>query len=319
MDEILVKYLLGETSEKEEQQVKLWIAESVDNEKYYMHFKIIWDESRKLELSSHVDENAAWQRFQTFLPKKDSGKVEINHSVNDSKARSFFLRIAVAACLFLTIGIASYFYITSNTTISAGDRVLIKTLPDNSVITLNKNSTLSYKKSFNEKERLVRLSGEAFFNVAPNKQKPFEIKVGNVIVTVVGTSFNIKADEEGTEVIVETGIVTVQIKNKSTKMLPHQKIFIGKGSEELVVEPNQDELYNYYRTNEFICNNTPLSQLVDALNKNYNVHIKILNPEAGKLRLTTRFSKENLDDILKIISGTLDVKIEHKKNEIFIK
>ena len=319
MDEILVKYLLGETSEKEEQMVKSWIAESVENEKHYTHYKLIWEESRKLGLTGHIDENAAWRRFQVLLQKKDAEKVRRNSSVNETKTRRIFLRIAAAACLFFTIGIAAYFYFTSIITISSGDQVLIKTLPDNSVITLNKNATLSYEKGFNKTGRKVTLSGEAFFNVAPDKQKPFQIEVGDAVVTVVGTSFNIKDDEEGTQVIVETGMVTVQVKNNRVKMLPHQKMVIRKGSEELVVHQNEDELYNYYRTNEFICKNTPLNQLIDALNKNFDTHIKILNAEAGKLRLTTRFEKENLDDILKILSETLDVKIEYKKDEILIK
>lgn len=320
MDEILVKYLLGEASEKENERVKSWLAKSAGNKKYYEHFKIIWEESRNIELRSHIDENIAWQRFESFLQKNNPDKTTINDSVNQPKVRGLFLKIAVAACLLLTVGIAAYFYFASGTTIASGDQVLIKTLPDNSVITLNKNSSLSYKTSFNQSDRHVRLSGEAFFKITPDKQKPFEIKVNDVIVTVVGTSFNIKSNKEGTEVIVETGIVTVQLKNKTVKLLPHQKIFVQKNAEQLLVQSNHDELYNYYRTDKFICNNTPLPRLVDALNKNYDVNIKILNPEAAALRLTTQFSKESLDDILKIISQTLNVKIEHiKKDEIIIK
>lgn len=320
MDEILVKYLLGEASEKEQQRVKSWIAESSANEKYYHHFKIIWDESRKIELNSNVDENSAWQRFESFLEKNNLDKIKVSNSANEPKTRRLFLRMAAAACLLLTIGIAAYFYFASNITIASGDEVLTRTLPDNSVIILNKNSTLSYEKSFNQKNRQVKLSGEAFFKVAPDKQKPFIIDVSDVVVTVVGTSFNIKNNKEGTEVIVETGIVTVQLKDKIVKLLPHQKIFIKAGAKQLLVQSNHDELYNYYRTDKFLCNNTPLGQLVDALNKNYDVNIKILNPDVANLRLTTQFSKESLDDILKIISQTLNVTIEHnKKNEILIK
>jgi ferric-dicitrate binding protein FerR (iron transport regulator) len=314
MDEILVKYLLNEASEKEVQVVRSWMEQSADNKKYYEHFRLIWDESKKVELASTINENDAWEKFKTGLQNGSFQKPAHLPETIALKPRRIFSRLAVAATVLLTIGIAAYFYSISGTTIASGDKVLVKTLPDNSVITLNKNSEISYKKSFNKTDRHLALSGEAFFNVTPNKQKPFEIEVDNIKVTVVGTSFNINEDKKGTEVIVETGVVTVQLKDKIIKLLPGQKTFISKGSQELLVQPNHNKLYNYYRTNKFICNNTPLSELVEILNKSYNANIKILNPEIANLRLTTQFNKESLDEILNIISETLDLKIEHEKN-----
>ncbi len=314
MDEILVKYLLNEASEKEVQIVKSWMEQSADNKKYYEHFRLIWDESKKVELTSTIDENTAWKRFETGL---QAGRFQKTTHLPETIAlmpRRIFSKLAIAATVLVTIGIAAYFYSISGTTIASGNMVLVKTLPDNSVITLNKNSEISYKKSFNKTDRQLTLSGEAFFKVTPNKQKPFEIEVDNIKVTVVGTSFNINEDKKGTEVIVETGVVTVQLKDKIVKLLPGQKIFISKDAHELLVQPNHNKLYNYYRTNEFVCNNTPLSELVEILNKNYNANIKILNPETANLRLTTKFSKESLDEILNIISETLNLTIEHEKN-----
>ena len=314
MDEILVKYLLNEASEKEVQVARSWIEQSADNKKYYDHFRLIWNESKKVELTSTIDENVAWKRFETGLKEGRFQKATHLPETIALKPRRMFSRLAVAATVLLTIGITAYFYSISGTTIASGDKVVVKTLPDNSVITLNKNSEISYKKSFNKTDRHLALSGEAFFNVTPDKQKPFEIEVNNIKVTVVGTSFNINEDKKGTEVIVETGVVTVKLNDKTIKLLPGQKTFISKGSHELLVQPNRDKLYNYYRTNKFICNNTPLSELVEILNKSYNVNIKILNPETANLRITTQFNKENLDEILNIISETLNLTIEHEKN-----
>jgi ferric-dicitrate binding protein FerR (iron transport regulator) len=314
MDEILVKYLLKEASEKEAQVVKSWIEQSADNKKYYEHFRLIWNESKKVELTSTIDENVAWKKFETGLREGRFQKTTHLPETIALKPRSIFSRLAIAATVLLTIGIAAYFYSISGTIIASGDKVLVKTLPDNSVITLNKNSEISYKKSFNKTDRHLVLSGEAFFKVTPDKEKPFEIEVNNIKVTVVGTSFNINENKKGTEVIVETGVVTVQLKDKIIKLLPGQKTFISKGSHELLVQSNPNKLYSYYRTNEFVCNNTPLSELVEVLNKSYNANIKILNPETANLRLTTKFSRENLDEILNIISETLNLNIEHEKN-----
>jgi len=72
IDELLIKYLLGETSEAEDGQVNNWIKTSGDNERYYNQFKLIWDESHKLAPKTTIDTNDAWARFQqrTLQPSK---------------------------------------------------------------------------------------------------------------------------------------------------------------------------------------------------------------------------------------------------------
>ncbi len=315
MDEIIVKYLLGEASESEGKRVQLWLEASENNRKYFEDFKLIWEESKRIQLTGNIDENTAWRNFELFLQQQERVSNLENSSKLVSISKRIYFKIAAAAVLFITIGTLGYFYFTKQgTTIVAGNKVLVETLPDNSVVTLNKNSTLFYDKPFNKEVREVRLKGEAFFKVAPDKQKPFEIEVNNIRVHVVGTSFNVKSDNTGTEVIVETGVVTVNIKDKSVRVLPHQKVYVQKDSDQLVVQANHGELYNYYRTDEFTCNNTPLYELVGALNKNYGVNIKIPDTSVAQMRLTTKFKKENLADILKVISETLDVKAEQNKN-----
>ena len=96
-------------------------------------------------------------------------------------------------------------------------------MPDGSVITVNKNSTLSYPSEFKGKTREVALNGEAFFKVTPNKEKPFIIHVNDVTVRVVGTSFNIRSEKGKTEVIVETGIVQVTKNKRTVSLLPKRK------------------------------------------------------------------------------------------------
>ncbi|RYZ47715.1 MAG: FecR family protein, partial [Sphingobacteriales bacterium] len=199
-----------------------------------------------------------------------------------------------------------------------GDRVLIDTLPDGSIITLNKHATLAYAKNFNTKTRNVTLTGEAFFIVSPNKQKPFNIAVNDVQVHVVGTSFNIKSDSRQTEVIVETGIVDVGVAEQKVKVLPNQKILVKKHSSKLRVEANRGELYNYYRTKTFYCSNTPLYQLADALSNAYSTKI-IVAKNVSNLPLDAVYQDMQLDAILSLISTSLNVKIEQRNDTIFIK
>jgi ferric-dicitrate binding protein FerR (iron transport regulator) len=320
MDELLVKYLLGETSTAENHSVLQWINAHPDNKRYFDHFKIIWSESKNLEQKSTVDENKAWERFKQNIAQQQA-PVEHNVIAFEPRKKSNGYKIAAAVALLIIGSFAVYFFNYNNADIvlASSDKVLIDTLPDGSVITLNKNSTLAYAKNFNTKTRNVKLTGEAFFNVTPNKQKPFEITVDEVKVHVVGTSFNIKSTTESTEVIVETGIVKVGVENNAVKLLPKQKILIRKNNAELKVQSNLDDLYNYYHTKKFVCNNTPLYQLTDALSNAYNTKIIISGEASRNLRLTTTFKEMSLNDILKVITETFNLKIEQRNGEIILK
>lgn len=321
MDELLVKYLLGETSAAEKQQVLEWIRAHADNKRYFDHFTLIWNESKKLEQKSNVDENKAWGKFKLTLANQQAQE-EHHIAAFEPKKKPVFLKAAAGIALLILGSLSAYYFGfrgQQDIVLASEGHVRTDTLPDGSVITLNKNSTLAYAKNFNTTTRNVTLTGEAFFKVAPNKQKPFEIRVNDVNVHVVGTSFNIKSNMEQTEVIVETGIVDVGTSKNKVKLLPQQKVLVRKNDHDLTVQNSVDDLYNYYRTKEFVCNNTPLYKLAEALSNAYNTKVIIEGERAKNLRLNTTFKQMPLNDILMVITRTFNLKMEQRHGEIILK
>ena len=316
-DDLLVKYLLEEASAAEISMVEQWLSETETNRTYFRQFKTIWEESKKLAAVGGVNEEAAWQRFRTKLyePRKIAQVRKIN--------RFGWMRVAV---VFLFIIGAALIFFTLNRevppqmlTASTANEVLKDTLPDGSVVTLNKNSSLSYPELFRDKTRTVALKGEAFFNVAPNKDKPFTVQVNDVVVKVVGTSFNIRTDNGATEVIVETGMVQVMHHNKTVELRPGEKVSVAEKDTVLMVQKETGQLYSYYRSREFVCDNTPLWKLVEVLNKAYNTNIVIQRQELKTLHINTTFSNESLDRILEIISLTFNITVEKKEDSIILR
>lgn len=92
-------------------------------------------------------------------------------------------------------------------------------LPDGSKVWLNAASSLKYPVSFNNRQRTVELTGEAYFDITPDKNKPFTVQVNNMEVQVLGTSFNVTAypEEKSIKTTLITGAVNVNADN-STKM-----------------------------------------------------------------------------------------------------
>ena len=316
-DDLLVKFLLNETSADEKELVEKWLDSSEANRIYFGQFKSVWEESKKLAAITQVDEEAAWQRFRTRLQEpKQLAPVKPIRPFNWLRIAALFVMVIGGALLVYTLNRNPA---VETLTVASAKEVLKDTLPDGSVVTLNKHSSLSYPNRFRGESRKVTLKGEAFFDVTPDKEKPFTIEVNEVIVKVVGTSFNIRSDSGMTEVIVETGIVQVTHKGQTVELRPGEKIAVPEKDTTLVVQKETEQLYNYYRSREFVCDNTPLWKLVNVLNEAYNANIIIERKEIRGLPLTTTFSNESLDRILELISLTLNVKVEKKEDQIIIR
>lgn len=311
-DDLLVKYLLGEASSEEEQAVTEWMKESETHQEYYNQFKKIWDSSKELAAVSNIDVNKAWERFQN----KIAGQHELAKIL---KTRFSWIRIAASVILIAGLGIILFVLVNKNAepkeiVTQTGQNVLIDTLPDGSVITLNKRSTVTYPSKFKGNTRAIALKGEAFFNVAPDKRKPFIISINDVQVTVVGTSFNIKSENGNTEVVVETGIVQVTRSGKTVELNAGEKIVMPADDNSATKEKVSDKLYNYYRTKEFVCDDTPLWKLVQVVNEAYNVKIIIGRKELNDKTLTTTFYNESLEQVLEVIRLTFDITVIKKED-----
>ena len=101
-------------------------------------------------------------------------------------------------------------------------------MPDGSRIFLNRNSEFSYRSNFGDRNRNVTLTGEAFFEIAPDAAKPFIIDAGNARVKVVGTSFNVITNNSrsAVEVFVKTGKVMLS-NNSGSKSMALEPGYVG--------------------------------------------------------------------------------------------
>jgi transmembrane sensor len=318
MDDLLVKCMLGEATQTEREQVDFWLNEKQGNVRYYEHFKLIWKQSRELASQSTVNENEAWNRFKTRTVR-ETPVIEFAHNPWRS-----WIGIAAAILVMAGAGWAIYFSTLKSgsgemITVKSGSMALTDTLPDGSVVTLNRRSSISYREHFtNEKTRQITLNGEAFFNVEPDKTKPFIISVNDVTVTVLGTSFNVKSTAKQTEVIVETGLVEVGKAKKTVKVSPKEKVIVEEGKAELLKQANSDEFYKYYRNQEFVCQDMPLPELVEKLNEIYQSNIVIGHERLKRLRINTTFKQKSLSTDLNVIGQTFGIKIEYRGDSIIL-
>ena len=313
-DETLVSYLLGELPAEETTRVKEWLIEDEAHATYFNQFKTIWEKSLELAATSTVDENKAWNHFKERIQNAGQKPAPVVPLFK----RFYFRAISAAAILILAISLFWLNQPAPQQTLASGQSVINQKLADGSEITLNKQSSLQYPKTFKGKTRSVELKGEAFFNISPDKSKPFIIDVKDVLVTVVGTSFNVREDSSYVEVLVETGIVKVSHEGKEVTLQAGEKIKMPFAGAVAAKEKVSDKLHNYYRTKEFVCDDTPLWKLVQVLNEAYKTNIVFGREELKDLRMNTTFYNESLDQVLEVIHLTFNITVRKENGRIIL-
>jgi len=212
--------------------------------------------------------------------------------------------------------------------ISATDQVLKTfTLPDGTLVSLNTNTKLQFPKRFGRKTREVAIEGEAFFEVKPNKNKPFIIHAGKAQIKVLGTSFNVSAypETKSVEVIVETG--KVQVVNKTTETILTNELILTPGdkgtlvysSNSLLKTTNQDPNFLAWKTHNLIFKATSLAEVIGNLEEVYKVNIRLADSKLNGLLLTAQFNDYSLDFILKVIETTFQIEAQKVNGQYILK
>jgi transmembrane sensor len=319
MDDLLVKKVLGEASAADLLVIDDWLGRSAENQRYFRHFDLIWKQSRQRTIRSKVDENAAWDRFRARV---DSDRP---HARVLSLTNKWFTPVwKIAAIVVAIVGLSWLVWVNSmhsadQLVIRSADATKSQILPDGSVVILNRNSSISFPANFSGNSREVAITGEAFFEVTPDKAKPFIVKVDEVTVRVVGTSFNIKTSRVGMEVVVETGIVEVLRDRRRVQLKPRQMVKVSQDGATFAATEIRDHFHNYYRTRKLVCNDTPLWRLVEILSEIYGVQIEVGDEQLKHLAMNTTFDGLGLDATLTLISDTFNIKVVREGTRIILK
>lgn len=313
---LITNYLTGEISSADRQVLSDWRSLNADNEEFFQQFEKVFHLTRdQTGTIQDIDLDAEWQHF---LELKDE-KTTIH--IGPDMGRSSWWKIA-AAVVLLVVGIyGGYFLIDNNTVVVKTAETTQKlTLPDGSVIDLNRNSTLSYQEGFNTENRSVNLNGEAFFSVKTNAELPFTVKTGVTQVTVLGTQFNINAydDLETVEVTVREGLVSFSSDQDTLELSRGEKGVYGKDSKVLTEQTNDDINFLSWKTKELFFREDNLRTVIETLNKVYGDRIIIASDISDSCEVTVTFNQQSLEAVLNVLKSTLNLTFKTVNNRIEI-
>lgn len=309
---LLAKYFSGECTELERSEIELWKNQSPANGKLFSEFEMIWK-------SSEADSG-------DFNPNVENAWNKVSARTKEKANVYWIYRAAVVLIAGLFIGLI-YFQISKRDSMNvktmesySSDSKTEILLQDSSKVWLNKNSKLIYPDKFVSGTREVELQGEGFFEIRRNPEIPFIIKTGNTLTKVLGTSFDIREENQSDEISVSvvTGKVSFSVSENEVLLTPGE---LGRYSEKRqILEKTKIKDLNFisWKTGILKFENAPLPEVIEFLSSHYHSEIilKIEHPE--NIHLTTTINNLPIDKAIEILQQTLDLKVKILNNRYLL-
>lgn len=194
---------------------------------------------------------------------------------------------------------------------------------DGSKVHLNSGSRIRYPKQFGLSERRVQLEGEAWFEVAKNRNRPFVVDLSCLDVRVLGTTFDVKAypGEEAILVALESG--SVELKSKTLKNLllkPGEKAFYNRASGRCEVARSRNvAAYSAWRRNVLVFKDAPLSEVMATLSRTYNIAFTVADSTALQYTYTLTTDSAGLPAVLKDLEKITPVRFIEQQGQIEVR
>lgn len=310
IDERIAKYLSGESTAEEQVWLEQWLSSTVENRRYFEQLQRLWQMAEGAR--------PALPRILDVARALEKTKAKMHQNVAPGKAKVVSLGyhwISMAAAVALLIGAIWFFQSKSSGTsveLAAQDTPQQHTLSDGSSVSLNQQSSLSAV--FTQKNRRIKMEGEAYFEVAPDPGKPFIVELPNVTVKVVGTKFNIDNRSN-------PNLVVVSVDEGKVQVTCGQTIDVLRAGEQALVDIQTGRLrrqplrpsdnVSAWANRRLVFDDLPLSEVLPMLEKTYGVRITLGNPSLAQCRLQARFNNEPIDRILLVISETFSLELSH--------
>ena len=196
------------------------------------------------------------------------------------------------------------------------------TLSDGTKVWMNALSTLRYPVSFSENERIVYASGELFLEVAKDSKRPFYVILDSMKIEVLGTSFNINAyaDESNIEVTLEKGSIRAYTDNRIYNLLPDRQLRMNRLTKEVDIREVKSVDYTSWKSGRYVFKGVSLCDVTKVLKRWYGVEFVFERPELKNLVFTGVVDKEEPIGIF-MRRLSLTSKLEYKQigQKIFIR
>lgn len=327
---IIIRYLDNSATLEEKKLLLHWLKQSDDNRTDFTLTRDLWLSCNAV-MGNELEVDIALGKLKDRI-LKEQRRIERKSTLREKTGTAFARWMKAAVIIVLAIGAG---YGISNWKQPSFEKIVVKNqlitgkgskgkfiLPDGSLVWLNSESKLVYADRFAGNKRVVELEGEAYFEITPNKEKPFIVQAGEIEVEVLGTTFNI--DSYSSEEYIQAALLSgsIKITGKAVKepvyLKPDQLFKYQKAGRNLVVEKAKAGLYAGWIKDQMVFDNDLLSDILISMESRYNVHIECAPSLASSTRLSFTIRQESIEEVLQSMSliAPLKYKITNQKIDI---
>jgi transmembrane sensor len=364
-EETVIRFLNGDMSPGEMDAFNEWVDSSPENRSLFQSTQEIWLGRAISAPDDRFNPNTGWKKVEIIIRK---GTYRQKY-VNACRERRLYFRVAATAAIYIFLfglgALLSWMVFTGKFSdqspviceinVPPGSRSHVL-LPDGSKVWLNAGSTIKYDQNFNNREKIVELSGEAHFDIKTDPRKPFIVRTSHLDVKALGTVFNVRAYPEDDEILTtlvdgkliieipgkEVGVFTYALeprqnftyRKSGTAITAREKTtgpaqvhtgVIGEMESMPAVTPKtvvlvrtdiRPELYTSWKDDEWIIEGESLESMAKLLSRRYNTDIDIRNGELNRYRFTGTIRNETLEQVLEILRMTAPLRFEVGKGEV---
>lgn len=321
-DVLAALILSGEATEKEQIEFEAILDSSKEKQIAFQKIKRVWNTDLMNEEDVYQKQNKdLWQKYQ--LERRSAGK-RVPYTP--------FIMVAAAVAL-LIISVFIFTQLNSQQSKPAVVKEIVKEtnpgeklktmLPDGTMVYLNSGSRLSYPERFADSTRVVGLMGEGYFEVAEDKARPFTVKTLSMDITALGTAFSVNVATNNIldhVALVSGKLLITNVKNQKIKIDSGYTVTLAR-EDYSFLKSEIDHLKEVaWKDGVLHFGNNSFFEIVKTLELNYGVKF-ILDQRSNKINntYTGTFKNESLDNVLKILSFSMNFKYEINGKKVLIK
>ena len=312
---ITKEYLEGRYSNETEEKVQQWLTCDENSEE---------KEEGSLEYWNTIQSNTDSSTYPALRRVLD--KVGITKRKSTIPLHRRLMRIAAVLIPVLMLVGGTYYFSQREQQIhifTAFGETKHIILPDSSEVWLNSGSNIQYLSKFKGDNRAVKLDGEAYFVVKKDTLKPFVVNTQNLAVNVLGTEFNVKAyaNDSKTIATLDKGKIRVTTASDQSQILtPNEQLTYNNKTSNISVRKTHASNISAWRSGQLIFTNATFNEILQTLERDFNVLFESENIESSEQGYTIKFLKddslESVLNILKDVVGGFSYQIENDKIKI---
>lgn len=322
--ELILNFVSDNCNEQERLFVLEWLRNSKNEAEIKLYLNEIWSSINERDISEEFDKERVLNKIHHLINISEPKSKSI--PLNTTRKNLLQIFYKVAAVILLPLIVFNMFYFLSKPSddteawqqISVVPGVKTKiTLSDGTNVWVNSKSTLKYPVRFYDNKRVVEMSGEAYFEVAKDKKRPFIVKSGEVEVKALGTKFNVEAYADDNSISATLIEGKIEVKNKVYKQILdlNQKIIFQ--GDKITIEGADPKVETAWIHNKLILRETSIEKVAYELSRWFNVDIILMDKELNNLTFTATIKNESLKQVLTLlkIAAPIDYSIEEPKKE----